>query len=130
MRLLEPAGQAPGQRQLPGAPRRVGGLIDTQVAAARLGRDHPAGTGHPAQHRSSTLDTGADPGLGKPASGYGLRCRLLRSVPYCLLAGMVITIEPGAYIDGLGGVRIEDTVLVTANGCEVLTPTTKEFVHL
>ena len=29
----------------------------------------------------------------------------------------------------LGGDRIEDTVLVTANGCEVLTPTTKEFVH-
>lgn len=47
-----------------------------------------------------------------------------------LQAGMVITIEPGAYIDGLGGVRIEDTVLVTGTGCEVLTPTTKEFVHL
>jgi Xaa-Pro aminopeptidase len=47
-----------------------------------------------------------------------------------LTAGMVITIEPGAYIDSFGGVRIEDTVLVTANGCEVLTPTTKEFVHL
>jgi Xaa-Pro aminopeptidase len=47
-----------------------------------------------------------------------------------LQAGMVITIEPGAYIDRFGGVRIEDTVLVTASGCEVLTPTTKEFVHL
>jgi Xaa-Pro aminopeptidase len=47
-----------------------------------------------------------------------------------LRAGMVITIEPGAYIDRLGGVRIEDTVLVTTNGCEILTPTTKEFVHL
>jgi Xaa-Pro aminopeptidase len=47
-----------------------------------------------------------------------------------LQAGMVITIEPGAYIERFGGVRIEDTVLVTANGCEVLTPTTKEFVHL
>ncbi len=43
---------------------------------------------------------------------------------------MVITIEPGVYIDGLGGVRIEDTLLVTENGCEVLTPTPKEFVSL
>ena len=47
-----------------------------------------------------------------------------------LQAGMAITIEPGAYIEGLAGIRIEDTVLVTKNGCEVLTPTSKEFVHL
>ena len=44
--------------------------------------------------------------------------------------GMVITIEPGAYIRGFGGVRIEDTVLVTKNGCEVLTPTSKELMLL
>jgi Xaa-Pro aminopeptidase len=42
--------------------------------------------------------------------------------------GMAITIEPGAYVEGLGGVRIEDTVAVTANGCEILTPTSKALV--
>jgi len=45
-----------------------------------------------------------------------------------LQAGMVITIEPGVYLEGFGGIRIEDTVLVTKTGCEVLTPTPKELI--
>ena len=54
--------------------------------------------------------------------------RLGRADATPLQAGMTITIEPGAYIEGSGGVRIEDTVLITPKGVEILTPTAKELV--
>jgi Xaa-Pro aminopeptidase len=47
-----------------------------------------------------------------------------------LQAGMVVTVEPGIYIEGIGGIRIEDTVAVTRNGCEILTPTPKDFIQI
>ncbi len=45
-----------------------------------------------------------------------------------LKPGMVITIEPGVYFPGKWGIRIEDMVAVTADGGEVLTPTSKDFL--
>jgi Xaa-Pro aminopeptidase len=45
-----------------------------------------------------------------------------------LRPGMVITIEPGAYIPGKWGVRIEDMVVVNERGFDVLTPTTKDLI--
>jgi Xaa-Pro aminopeptidase len=52
---------------------------------------------------------------------------LRASATEVLQAGMVITVEPGIYLPGWGGIRIEDDVLVTEDGCEVLTSVPKEL---
>jgi len=52
--------------------------------------------------------------------------RLARGEKAKLPAGCVVTAEPGVYLRGLGGIRIEDTVLVGSNGPEILTPAPKD----
>jgi Xaa-Pro aminopeptidase len=47
-----------------------------------------------------------------------------------LTQGMVVTVEPGIYVPGKGGVRIEDVVAVTETGCRVLTKSSKEIIVL
>ena len=100
------------------------GVLTTEVdAAARqllesrgLGDAFGHGTGH-----GLGLDVHEDPRVGKPRADLP---------PVTLQPGMVITIEPGAYLTGFGGVRIEDDVLVTEQGCEILTRPARELMVL
>lgn len=56
--------------------------------------------------------------------------RLGRGDKTVLQQGMVLTVEPGVYIEGLGGVRIEDDVVVTSNGAVDLTTAPRELLEL
>ena len=83
--------------------------------------------------RKSLQDAGLDK-LFTHGLGHGLGLEVHEGKRFCpgsmteLKPGMVMTVEPGVYIPGWGGVRIEDDVLITKDGCEVLTPmVAKEF---
>jgi Xaa-Pro aminopeptidase len=47
-----------------------------------------------------------------------------------LKRNMVFTVEPGVYVEGVGGVRIEDTVTISQSGLKILTHSTKKMIVL
>jgi Xaa-Pro aminopeptidase len=82
-------------------------LARDHIAAAGYGANFGHGLGH-----GVGLDIHEGPGLRRaPVNGQGTP----------LQAGVVTSIEPGIYLEGWGGVRIEDLALVTADGCELLS---------
>ena len=88
---------------------------------------------------SATRDYITDMGYGKyytHGTGHGLGLEIHTSPRFSsqsdqvLEANNVMTIEPGIYLAGWGGVRIEDDVIIGDEGCEILNKTTKELVVL
>lgn len=93
------------------------GLTDTEVDM--LMRENLRKTGY-----ESFAGTGTGHGIGlevheKPL--FSVDCEKM------LMPGMVVTIEPGIYLPGIGGARIEDMLLITEEGCEVLSPSSKNL---
>ena len=101
------------------------GAVDSACRAvidrAGLGERFVHGTGH-----GIGLEIHEDPYL-RPADP---RPGLTTSPSVTLRAGMAVTVEPGVYLPGVGGVRIEDSLVITPSGPDVLTQTPKDLVVL
>ena len=118
------------------APRSDGPVVPVFIWAPEEEGDWPPGAASRwwLHHSLASLDamlretiraTGYEPHPHHSGHGVGVSFHEEpRLVPYndmTLAPGMVIAIEPGIYLPGVGGVRLENVVLVTQDGCELLT---------
>ncbi len=92
--------------------RAVDSAARDVIAAAGRGSEFPHGLGH-----GVGLEIHEAPALSQAGNGR-------------IAAGMTVTVEPGVYLAGRGGIRIEDTLVVRPDGPELLTTTTKDFLVL
>ncbi|MFN7935461.1 MAG: Xaa-Pro peptidase family protein [Bryobacteraceae bacterium] len=112
--------------------RRYRAVLEAQLAAIAAIRAGVAAAKPDREARRVLAAHGLDKEF-THSTGHGLGLeiheppRLGKKETTILQAGMTITVEPGIYLKDKGGIRIEDTVLVTESGCEILTPTTKDL---
>lgn len=110
-------------------------VLESQLHA--LEHIRPGMTGHEAD--ALTRDIITRYGYGDyfgHSTGHGLgmevheSLRVAKSSDTILKPGMVVTVEPGIYLPGFGGVRIEDDIVITEDGIKILTQSTKDFITL
>lgn len=107
--------------------QRVQAASMTRVSPGALGPDLDQ------EHREALSDAGFE-ALHSLGHGVGLEVhegpRLAKTATDTLVTDCVVTVEPGIYARGKGGVRIEDLVIVTDDGVDVLTPLQRDLVVL
>lgn len=110
-------------------------VLEAQLHA--LENIRPGMTGHEAD--ALTRDIITKYGYGDKfghSTGHGLGMeiheypRLARNSDTILTPGMTVTVEPGIYLPGFGGVRIEDDIVITESGIKILTSSPKQFITL
>jgi Xaa-Pro aminopeptidase len=109
-------------------------LAAEEAGVARVAAGVPAGAVDEASR--SVLRAAGLAEYFTPSTGHGVGLeihegpRIAAGQSTLLRPGMVITIEPGIYLPGAFGVRIEDSVVVERRGCRVLTPATRAWIEL